>query len=183
MQDELDFTLRSDEIPLPAFQSLTIPLLGTPLFHDRVKSRQFLPKTKLRDMDGFTLLTHPLDDMACVIPFVRGLVKLDGPFARFAHRSIKFWWRYHKALSRQQMAFLMANSFPALIDRRRTVGSRDEDQLTYVTSTQPIGPLYSPAFSVDERYVDYFRPTMITDASGELHANIALNLPAGFSHQ
>ncbi len=175
MQDELDFALRCDEIPLPAFQSLTIPLLGTPLFHDRIESRQFLPNTKLRDMDGFTLLTHPLDSIASVLPFVRSLVKLDGPLTRFALRSTKFWWRYHKTLSVQQMAFLTANGFPALIDRRRTIGSREDHQLTYVTTTQPLGPLYSPAFPVDERYVDYFRPTMITNASGELHADIASN--------
>jgi hypothetical protein len=181
MQNELDFVLRCDAIPLPAFQSLTIPLLGTPLFYDRVRSRDFLPLTKLRDMDGFTLLTKPLDDMARVLPFVRSLVKLDGPFGQFARRSLKFWCRYRGSLSGRQMAFLMANSFPALIDRRRTVAGSDLDKLTYVTTTQPVGPLYRPAFTVAERYRDCFRPTMITDAAGELHRDIARNV-SGRAH-
>ncbi len=64
MQAELDFVLGCDTIPLPAFLSLTIPILGTPLFHERIRSNHFLPMAKLRDMDGYTLLTRPLDDMS-----------------------------------------------------------------------------------------------------------------------
>jgi len=32
--------------------------------------------------------------------------------------------------------------------------------------------MYTPAFRVDSRFEDYFRPTMVTDAQGELHADI-----------
>ena len=178
MQDELDFAIRCDAIPLPIFTSLTIPLLGTPLFHDRVKSGHFLPMTKLRDMDGFTLLTKPLDEIERVLPFVRSLVKLDGSFSQFARRSLGFWRRYWRTLSARQMAFVVANSFPSLINKRRTVAGTDDDKLTYITTSQPLGPLYSPMFAVPERYRNCFRPTMITDGAGELDLEIARNLSA-----
>jgi hypothetical protein len=178
MQEELDFAIGCDAIPLPAFTSLTIPLLGTPLFHDRVKSGQFLPMTKLRDMDGFTLLTKPLDEMERVLPFVRRLVALDGSFSQFARRGLGFLRRYWRSLSARQIAFTVANSFPNLINRRRTIAATDDDMLTYITTTQPLGPLYSPMFAVPERYRDCFRPTMITDVTGQLDFDIAQNLSA-----
>jgi hopanoid C-2 methylase len=178
MQDELDFVIRCDTIPLPAFTSLTIPLLGTPLFQDRVKSRHFLPLTKLRDMDGFTLLTKPLDEMDRVLPFVKSLVELDGRFSEFARRGFRFLRRYWRSLSAQQIAFTVVNSFPRLIDKRRTVAATDDDNLTYISTTQPLGPLYSPMFTVPERYRASFSATMITDGFGELELEIAENLSA-----
>jgi len=181
MKDELDFTFRCDAIPLPAFTSLTIPLLGTPLFHDRVKLRQFLPLTKLRDMDGFTLLTKPLDEMERVLPFVRSLVELDGRFSEFARRGYGLLRRYWRSLSARQIAFLVANSFPKLINKRRTVAAADNDKLTYITTTQPLGPLYNPMFAVPEQYRDYFRPTIVTDGEGELEFEIAENLARAFA--
>jgi hopanoid C-2 methylase len=178
MQDELDFVIRCDSIPLPAFTSLTIPLLGTPLFQDRVKSRHFLPLTKLRDMDGFTLLTKPLDEMDRVLPFVKSLVELDGRFSEFARRGFGFLRRYWRSLSAQQIAFTVVNSFPRLINKRRTVAATDDDNLTYISTTQPLGPLYSPMFTVPERYRASFSATMITDSSGELETEIVENLSA-----
>jgi len=178
MRDELDFVMRCDAIPLPAFTSLTIPLLGTPLFHDRVKSGHFLPLTKLRDMDGFTLLTTPLDEMDRVLPFVKSLVELDGRFGEFARRGFGFLRRYWRSLSAQQIAFTVANSFPKLINKRRTVAAADDDKLTYITTTQPLGPLYSPLFAVPERYRNHFSATMITDGAGDLEFEIAENLSA-----
>src|SRR5262249_17767106 len=151
---------------------------GTPLFQDRIKSRHFLPLTKLRDMDGFTLLTRPLDEMDRVLPFVKRLVELDGGFTEFARRAFGFLRRYWRSLSAQQIAFTVANIFPRLINKRRTVAATDDDNLTYISTTQPLGPLYSPMFSVPERYRASFSATMITDGSGELEPEIAENLSA-----
>ncbi len=178
MKMELEFAKNCDAIPLPAYTSLTIPLLGTPLFDERVRSGRFLPLTKLRDMDGFTLLTKPLDGMDDVLPFVRSLVQLEGTFGQFAHRAVGFFRRYWRHLSPQQLAFMLANCFPGLIDRRRTVSAAENDMLTYVTTTQPLGPLYTPAFQVSAWHRDHFSPTMITDERGELDERIAQNFNA-----
>ena len=183
MREELDFAIRCDAIPLPAFTSLTIPLLGTPLFHERVKSHNFMPLAKLRDMDGFTMLTKPLDPMEQVLPFVRSLVEIEGQFTDFARRGFGLLRRYWHSLSARQIAFIIANSFPRLINYRRTVATVDVDNLTYITTTQPLGPLYKPMFAIPEKYRDCFRPTMITDKYGELDFEIVENLSAGVSAQ
>jgi len=75
----------------------------------------------------------------------------------------------------------VANSFPKLINKRRTVAAADNDKLTYITTTQPLGPLYNPMFAVPEQYRDYFRPTIVTDGEGELEFEIAENLARAFA--
>ena len=43
---------------------------------------------------------------------------------------------------------------------------------TYVSSTEPLDHMYTPAFRVESRFESYFKPTMITDKQGELHEDI-----------
>lgn len=182
MEQELDFVLGCSTIPLPAFLSLTIPLLGTPHFDEAVASGRFLPDAKLRDMDGFTLLTRPRDGIEAVLPFVRQLAKIEGRGSDVARHAFGFWRRYRRSLSARQMVTLLMNSArlctPAVLNGRRTGGLQAEETLTYVTTTQPLGPLYRPAFPVADRFAGHFSPTMITDADGELLPTIAANLAA-----
>jgi hypothetical protein len=35
-----------------------------------------------------------------------------------------------------------------------------------VATTEPLDPLFMPAFRIASRYVDHFKPTMVTDRSG-----------------
>lgn len=53
-----------------------------------------------------------------------------------------------------------------------------EASLTYVTTTQPLGPLYTPEFQIPEKFRAQFAPTMITDASGTLDETLARDLEA-----
>jgi hypothetical protein len=182
MQNELDFIVQCDLITLPAFMTLTIPLLGTPHFDERIKSGHFLPLAKLRDMDGFTILTRPLDDIERVVPFVRSLSKLRSRPGQAARRTLGFWRRYRRFLTARQMAFVSADNIrlgvPGLLGNGRANVDTGDEPLTHITTSQPLGPLYRPAFAVPERYRDCFRPTMITDASGALEPEIAGNLAA-----
>ena len=182
MQNELDFIVQCDLIPLPAFMTLTIPLLGTPHFDERVKSGHFLPLAKLRDMDGFTILTRPLDDIGRVVPFVRSLSKLSSRPGQAARRTWGFWRRYRRSLTARQMAFVSADNIrlgvPGLLGNGRTGVDTTDEPLTHITTSQPLGPLYRPAFAVPERYRECFRPTMITDSVGRLEPEIAGNLAA-----
>jgi hopanoid C-2 methylase len=182
MEEELDFVLRCGDIPLPAFLSLTIPLLGTPHFEETAKVDGFLPLAKLRDMDGFTLMTRPRENLEAVLPFVRQLAKLDGRARAIARHGVGFWWRYRRTLSGYQMGTLLLNSarlcLPGLINGRRTRVQGQDERLTYVTTTQPLGPLYRPAFRVPERLAGHFLPTMITDTNGRLEPAIGENLAA-----
>ena len=46
---------------------------------------------------------------------------------------------------------------------------------TYISSTEPLDHMYTPAFRVDSRFESYFQPTMVTDARGELHEDILMS--------
>ena len=44
---------------------------------------------------------------------------------------------------------------------------------TYLSTTEILDAVYNPAFRVESRYESYFKPTMITDESGELAEDVA----------
>jgi hypothetical protein len=157
--------------------------LGTPLFHESLADNRFLPLAKLRDMDGFTLMTKPLDNLDDAAVFARQLARLDGHRSRILYHCLGFYMNYRRSLSGRQMAHLLANSLrlavPSIIHRGRLEKeAAGEASLTYVTTTQPLGPLFTPAFPVSEKFRGYFAPTMITDASGVLDEKLALDLEA-----
>jgi hypothetical protein len=56
--------------------------------------------------------------------------------------------------------------------------SRHVEPRTYVTTTEPVGPLYKPSFPVPEQYRHHFEPTMVTDSEGRLHEALADDLGA-----
>jgi hypothetical protein len=39
---------------------------------------------------------------------------------------------------------------------------------TYVGSTEALDAVYKPAFRLDSKYENYFKPTMLTDKKGNL---------------
>lgn len=185
MHRQLEFVLRDHKIPLPSFLSLTIPLTGTPFFYECLADNRFLPNAKLRDMDGFTLMTRPLDPIDQVVPFIRQLANMRGSAFEILKHCYKFYRTYRRDLSSRQMATFMGNgarlSCPAVIhNRRHCIGQfKEKNNLTYITTSQPLGPLYRPSIPVSESFRDHFTPTMITDESGNLHEMVADDLGSG----
>ena len=49
-------------------------------------------------------------------------------------------------------------------------------QHTYISTREPLDDTYKPAFRVDSRYEDYFKPTMVTDKDGYLAEELAEDL-------
>jgi hopanoid C-2 methylase len=96
-----------------------------------------------------------------------------------------FWRTYRRTLSAQQMISCIGNGallcLPALAHNHAGLLRRDNatTQRTYVTTTEPEGPLYSPFMRVDSAYENHFRPTMIIDAAGQLSAEVADDMMAG----
>ncbi len=78
LRRELNFITGTPEITVPSFVTLSIPLLGTPYFYECLKNRTILPETKLRDMDGTTILQKPVDPMDEVVKFVDDLQSMKG---------------------------------------------------------------------------------------------------------
>lgn len=182
MQAQLDFIINHDRVPMPAFMSLTIPLLGTPEFHRCLSERALLPNVRLRDMDGVTMVTRPRDPVPKVIDFVHRINDLSWARRRIAARSVRFLRRYWDSLSGPQMLNLMLqglrlglpgfgrNNISLLPGRIRT------EPRTYWSPTQPLGQLYEPLIDLPRHLRGYFEPTLVTDSAGGLHPSLTADL-------
>jgi hypothetical protein len=175
---ELNFITGTPEITVPSFVTLSIPLLGTPYFYECLKNRTILPETKLRDMDGTTILQHPVDPISEVVKFVDGLQSMKGYHSRVLKHAARFAKIYHSKLTSMQMVLAvgagllvcaqpLTTSFTGFGWARKRARPR-----TYISTTEPLDHMYTPAFRVDSRYESYFQPTMVTDKQGELHEDI-----------
>ena len=178
LQRELEFVLGTSQIPLPAFLTLPIPLLGTPFFRESLAKGAFLPRTKLRDMDGTTLVLRPLDPLHEVVEFVRDMLTLRGYRQRALLHSVQFARRYRSVLTPFQMAAAMASVALLCAYEATTMGpwnwlTNRTWRRTHVTTTEPLDATYTPAFRLPSRYERYFEPTMVTDATGCLSTELA----------
>ncbi|MDX6696031.1 MAG: hopanoid methylase [Blastocatellia bacterium] len=175
LRRELEFITGTPEITLPSFITSSIPLLGTPYFHERVASRALFPSTKLRDMDGLTVMMQPLDPLAEVVKFMRDVESLRGYRRRVLRHSIGFARRYRSHLNSFQMALALGNAgllcapkFSTGYRRGGWRGRRQQQPRTYISTTEPLDAVYTPAFRVASRFEKYFQPVMVTDESGNL---------------
>jgi hypothetical protein len=180
MQREIDFVLGTPEITLPNYITLAIPLLGTPYFYDCVSRDQLLPRTRLRDLDTLTVALEPLDPLPDVAAFVRRLPGLRGHRTRVLRHSAAFYRRYRRRLSAGQMQIAWAGGFmlvaPYLRTRERLAGRLRTSARTFVSTTETLDPLYTPALPVSSRYSAYFEPTMVTDPEGRISDALAEDL-------
>lgn len=189
IHSEIGFITRTPEIPLPAFMNLSIPILRTPYFYECLEAGHFLPNTKLRDMDGNTLVLRPKDPVPDVVQFLKDMPTLRGYKKQVLRHTAGFYRRYRRKLTVPQMVSAIGNAvllcLPALAHNHSVLSKfvKKKDSRTYVTGSEPIGPLYQPFFPVAERYRHYFEPTMVTDPEGLLCEEIRADLerPTPFS--
>ena len=177
LRRELNFITGTPEITIPSFVTLSIPLLGTPYFYDCVRNDTILPDTKLRDMDGTTVIQKPVDDMKEVVKFVNDLQSLRGFQKRVVKHAIDFTRLYRSKLTKMQLimavgAGLLVCAQPVATSLTGLGWARKRQPRTFVGSTEPLDHMYTPAFRIDSRYESYFQPTMVTDNRGELHQDI-----------
>lgn len=173
LRRELEFITGTPEITLPAFITLSIPILGTPYFFDCLKNQRLLPQTKLRDMDGITIVQRTLDPINEVVEFIRGVEYFKGLRSRVLKHSIQFFNLYRTKLNPLQMSIgfeqgLLLSAHTLMTSTNSFGWLKKRRARTYVTTSEPIDALYSPAFRVDSRFQDYFQPTMVTDRKGNL---------------
>lgn len=178
LRRELEFITGTPEITIPSFITLSIPLLGTPYFYECVEKDTLLPNTKLRDMDGTTVLQKPLDDIAEVVRFVDELQSLKGFHSRVAKHAAGFAKLYRSKLTKMQMVLALGSNLLTCAQPLSTsftglgwLKTRARPR-TFVSSTEPLDHMYTPAFRVDSRFESYFKPTMVTDDIGQLHEHI-----------
>ncbi len=179
LRGEIEFVVGTPEITLPAYFTLAIPLLGTPYFRDCLSERRFFPNTRLRNLDGVTLTMQPRDPVGEVLAFLKDLPSLRGYRKDALRHAARFAKRYRGVLEPLQLVAallptaLICTEFAASSPTRLQVG---RPRQTYFGPSEPLDPFYTPRFRVEERYRAHFRPTMITDADGASHADIAGDL-------
>lgn len=181
LRRELNFITGTPEITIPSFVTLSIPLLGTPYFYDCLQNRSILPNTKLRDMDGTTVLQKPVDPIDEVVKFVDDIQSLKGFHMRVLKHAAGFSKLYHSKLTKMQMILALGNGLLVCAQPLATsftglgwLKKRPRPR-TYISSTEPLDHMYTPAFRVDSHFESYFKPTMVTDAQGELHEDILMS--------
>jgi hypothetical protein len=177
LRREIDFMVGSPAITLPSYISLAIPILGTPFFHESLNQKRILPDVKIRDLDSTTITMKPLDPMPDAVRFVKDLQGLIGFRRKVLYHSGRFLFKYRKDLSFWNMVLALHNGLllctPTLATARPDFGSISIQGLrkqprTFIGTTEPLDPSYSPAFRIDSKYHHYFLPTMLTDHEGNL---------------
>lgn len=174
LQREIDFIIDTPDITLPSYFVAPIPFLGTPFFYECLAKGTILPKTKVRDLDSATLSLRPLDPISEVANFFRNIQNLSGYRLRVLQRSLSFFKRYRLKLNTMQMITALSGGVLLCAERLATSSdwlgliSKRKRFRTHISTSEILDDIYKPAFRVDYRYKDYFKPTMVTDESGRL---------------
>jgi hypothetical protein len=170
---ELEFITDTPEITLPAFITLSIPILGTPYFYDCLENHSILPETKLRDMDGITIVQKPLDPLDQVVKFIRDIESFRGLRRRVLKHSLQFANLYRFKLTKLQLSIgleqgLLLCAHTLLTSPSELGRLKRRRRRTYVSTTESLDRAYTPVFRVASRFECHFRPTMVTDKQGNL---------------
>jgi len=182
LRAELEFITGNPEITLPAYLSLPVPFPGTPFFEECVAKDMFLPRVALRDLDSTTLVLQPRDSFQEVYRFLDDMHSMRDYRRRILGQCLGFVRRYRKALTPLQMAIALTS--PTLLCLYSHATARGswrrsrpaESPRTYLATTERLDSTYTPAFPVESRYAHYFKPTMLTDDSGQISEDLADDL-------
>jgi hypothetical protein len=172
VDEELYMILSNPGITLPSFLSLAIPLLGTPMFRERLAQGALLPNLKLRDMDGRSVMTRTLDDHDCAVAWA---ARMDhGCLSKFGlmRHGASFFRRYRKTLPPWGMVSALSGAvglaWPRLGTNGRDGFSAQRGGRSYDGSAEPLGSLYQPCMNLPSTLQHYFEPVQITDSEGAL---------------
>jgi radical SAM superfamily enzyme YgiQ (UPF0313 family) len=163
LQAEFEFILNNDEITLPSYFTLPIPLLGTPMFFEYLNAREILPRTRVRDLDGTTLSLKPIDDIESFAEFWAKLLRWEGCRGKIVARTVRFLRRYRRSLDWLVHGVTLGNSVTQLLPKYRN------RKRTFVSTTECLDPAYEPLCSVSSNFEQYFKPVYVTDEAGMLN--------------
>jgi hypothetical protein len=160
---EFEYILNHDEIPLPSYLTLPIPLLGTPLFFDYLIARAILPQTRIRDLDCSTLALEPPEGLEAFSSWWPEMIRLAGRRGAIGRHTARYLRRYRRSLGVRGKVLTLANVATLCMPRYRN------RLRTFVSGTEHLDPQYQPAFRVAEKFESYFQPVQLTDARRELN--------------
>src|SRR5687768_16811981 len=166
LQDEVEFSLNIDEIPLPGYLTLPIPLLGAPLLFEYLDEGAILPRTRVRDLDGSTLSLRPLDGLESFLEFWPKVLRWEGRQREMIARTYRFLKRYNHSLDWLNYFVSIGNTATQLLPKYRN------KKRTFISTTDCLDPVYEPAFHVASEFQSYFKPVYLTDEVGKLNPQL-----------
>jgi len=170
IRHEIDFIIGNPKITLPSYFSLVIPMLGTPYFDECLENRTLLPNLRLRDFDGFTITTVPLDPIEKAVSLVRDLPNLRSYRRKILVKGLGYMRSNWRQLSPIQKAIVITNMLLLIIPRLNNNPTGLRLRLparTFIGGRDKLDAVYTPALKVDSKYQGYFAPTIVTDAVGQ----------------
>ncbi len=179
---EIDHVLGTPGVGLPSMFTLSIPYPKTPFFQECVANDRLLPNVRLRDLDGKTLSVRPRDPVPEVAAFLRDLQGLRGRRWRAMRHTTRFLAGHVGRLNARQL-FSVAARDASLLGAHRVLSARamlrafpGARRRTHVATTEVLDDCYRPAFHVDARYANHFRPTYLTNEHGRIHEDLGPDL-------
>ena len=166
LQAEFEFILNNDEITLPSYFTLPIPLPGTPLFFEYLNQRAILPRTRVRDLDGTTLSLRPMDDLESFAEFWSKLLRWKGCRRKIVARTVRFVKRYRHSLDVRACGVAVGNSAMQLLPKYRN------RKRSFVSTSECLDPVYEPLCPVPSKFQKYFEPVYVTDETGMLNPEL-----------
>jgi hypothetical protein len=166
IRNEFEFILNHDEIPLPSYITLPIPLLGTPLFFQYLSNGEILPGTRIRDLDGTTLSLRPLEPLEAFSAFWPDLLRWSGCKSEMLSRTRRFLRRYREKIDGFEKFVSIGNVATLMLPKYRN------KRRTFISSTECLDPQYEPAFRVSSRYESYFKAVVLVDKTGNLNPQL-----------
>ena len=166
LRDEFEFVLNNDEIPLPGYFTLPIPLLGTPMFFEYLHDDEILPRTRIRDLDGTTLTLRPLESFESFVDFWPSVLRWQDRKIQLIARTYRFARRYLRDLDMVSHFVNLGSTATQLLPRYRN------KKRTFISTTECLDPLYKPALRVAAKYQSYFEPIYLTDDAGRLNPQL-----------
>ena len=183
---ELDFILKTPEIPLPSFFSLAIPLLKTPFFYECLEKRLFLPNLRLRDLDSDTIALKTKSPIADAVQFLARLHHLTGYKKRITQHMHGFFRIYRKVLSFENLIMSQYGALLLSAPKLLTLDFNFEQIFarsfnngrprTFIGASDRLERVYQPVFPIDANYRHYFEPTRLTDEEGNICAALQPDL-------
>jgi hypothetical protein len=129
-------------------------------------------------MDGTTVMQQPLDSIPEVVRFVKELQSLKGYHGRVAKHALGFTKLYGMKLTKMQMILALgagmlicAQPLTTSLKGLGWIKTRPKER-TFISTTEPLDHMYTPAFRISSRFAKHFKPTMVTNQRGELHEDI-----------
>jgi hypothetical protein len=112
---------------------------------------------------------EPLAPLQETAQFVKNMKILKGYKGKILRHAKHFYKNYKNILNIEQLSYVLASNALLTLNMLFTGNSfRKIKNRTYISSSEEYEASYTPVFPICSKYIDYFKPTMLTDKDGSI---------------